>query len=307
MRPLQAQPAPPVGLRDRKRLQTRDALCHAALDLFGSHGYEATTLDDIAAAVDVSKRTVLRHFSGKEDVLLAVFRRMAALTRRELERRPADETPLTALREATAHALREVARDQPGYRGAPTCLAVLHLVAVTPGLLASLQCVLLCQQDALAAILAAREGLAAPATAPAGAGPTVAPAGAGPTVGGPAADLAAAGPAPVGPTVGGLAPVGPAVGGPTVGGSAGAGSVVAGPVAGGPADPRPGLLVAVHAAAMTVAVRSWQATGPHDLDALLNAVDTCLAQLAPTVTGHWRTPPRATESPEAPAPTSCGR
>ena len=236
MRPLQAQPAPPVGLRDRKRLQTRDALCHAALDLFGSHGYEATTLDDIAAAVDVSKRTVLRHFSGKEDVLLAVFRRMAALTRRELERRPADETPLTALREATAHALREVARDQPGYRGAPTCLAVLHLVAVTPGLLASLQCVLLCQQDALAAILAAREGI-------------------------PAAS----------------------------------------------ADPRPGLLVAVHAAAMTVAVRSWQATGPHDLDALLNAVDTCLAQLAPTVTGHWRTPPRATESPEAPAPTSCGR
>ena len=296
MRPLQAQPAPPVGLRDRKRLQTRDALCHAALDLFGSHGYEATTLDDIAAAVDVSKRTVLRHFSGKEDVLLAVFRRMAALTRRELERRPADETPLTALREATAHALREVARDQPGYRGAPTCLAVLHLVAVTPGLLASLQCVLLCQQDALAAILAAREGLAAPATA----GLTIG----GPAAAGPAADLAAAGPAPVGP-----APVGPAAVGP-----AGAGPVVAGPVVAGPADPRPGLLVAVHAAAMTVAVRSWQATGPHDLDALLNAVDTCLAQLAPTVTGHWRTPPRATESPEAPEapasaaePTSCGR
>ncbi|WP_406137940.1 TetR/AcrR family transcriptional regulator [Streptomyces sp. NBC_01089] len=209
-----------AGLRARKKLRTRDALCHAALDLFGSRGFDRTTLDDIAAAAGVSKRTLLRYFTGKEDVLLAVFREMAVLTVRELDRRPPDESPSAALREATRRALTEVAGAFPAYRSTPVCLAVLHIVAVTPGLLASLHHVLLSEQDALAGILAAREHLA------------------------------------------------------------------------DPADPRPQLLVSVHACALTVAVRTWRSGGSHDLDAhdldtLLHCVDRCLDNLGSAVAGPW--------------------
>ncbi|MFE2377481.1 TetR/AcrR family transcriptional regulator [Streptomyces sp. NPDC059398] len=212
-----------AGLRARKKLRTRDALCHAALDLFGSRGFDGTTLDDIAAAADVSKRTLLRYFTGKEDVLLGVFREMAVITLRELDRRPPDEPPLTALRAATRQALTEVARALPAYRSTPVCLAVLRLVAVTPGLLVSLHQVLLSEQDALAGVLAARERLA------------------------------------------------------------------------DPADPRPQLLVSMHACALTVAVRTWQASGSHGLDSLLHGVDVCLDNLGPSVAGPW-----------APAPPACG-
>ncbi|OON82842.1 TetR/AcrR family transcriptional regulator [Streptomyces tsukubensis] len=218
MCPSQADHTVTVGLRERKRLQTRDALCHAALDLFGSRGYSATTLDDIAAAVDVSKRTVLRHFTGKEDVLLAVFREMGALTARELRHRPPHEPPMTALCEATRHALREVARDCPEYRSTPICLAVLRLAATTPGLLTSLHHVLPGRQDTLARILADREHLE------------------------------------------------------------------------DPADPRPQLLVSVHAGALTVAVRAWRASGARDLDTLLATVDVCFASLGSAIAGPWSSP-----------------
>jgi AcrR family transcriptional regulator len=59
------------GLRLRKKLETRQALIDAAIRLSTEKGFEATTVDDIAAEVGVSARTFHRYFERKEDAVLA--------------------------------------------------------------------------------------------------------------------------------------------------------------------------------------------------------------------------------------------
>jgi hypothetical protein len=63
--------APAPGLRERKRRQTRDRLTKVAMELFLARGFEATTLDDIAAAAEISRRSFFHYFASKEDVVLA--------------------------------------------------------------------------------------------------------------------------------------------------------------------------------------------------------------------------------------------
>jgi AcrR family transcriptional regulator len=64
-------PATRVGATPAGRRQLRRALASAAVDLFAANGYEATTVDDIAAAAGVGRRTFFRYFDAKDDVLFA--------------------------------------------------------------------------------------------------------------------------------------------------------------------------------------------------------------------------------------------
>ncbi|MEY9933591.1 AcrR family transcriptional regulator [Catenulispora sp. GP43] len=64
-----ATPAP-TGLRERKKAQTRAAIQRHALRLFRDSGYSATTMEQIAAAADVSPSTLYRYFPTKEDLIL---------------------------------------------------------------------------------------------------------------------------------------------------------------------------------------------------------------------------------------------
>ncbi|NMO90210.1 TetR family transcriptional regulator [Actinomycetospora sp. TBRC 11914] len=59
-----------MGLRERKKERTRAELQRHALRLFRDHGYAETTVDDIAAAAEVSRSTFFRYFGTKEDVVL---------------------------------------------------------------------------------------------------------------------------------------------------------------------------------------------------------------------------------------------
>ncbi|GAA2294957.1 TetR family transcriptional regulator [Nonomuraea roseoviolacea subsp. roseoviolacea] len=60
-----------LPLRERKKARTRRALAETALRLFTERGYDATTLDDLCDAVEVSRRTFFRNYRSKEDVALA--------------------------------------------------------------------------------------------------------------------------------------------------------------------------------------------------------------------------------------------
>lgn len=61
----------PNDLRDRKRQLTLERIAEAGLKLFIENGYEATTLDAIAAASGISRRTFFHYMKSKEEVLLA--------------------------------------------------------------------------------------------------------------------------------------------------------------------------------------------------------------------------------------------
>ena len=59
------------GLREKKRRQTRQRIVDAGLELFLSKGIDATTLDEIAAKAEISRRNFFAYFPAKEDIVLA--------------------------------------------------------------------------------------------------------------------------------------------------------------------------------------------------------------------------------------------
>jgi len=59
-----------VGLRERKKLKTKEAIHRAAMRLFAKRGYEETTVEQIAAAAEISPSTFFNYFPTKEDVVM---------------------------------------------------------------------------------------------------------------------------------------------------------------------------------------------------------------------------------------------
>ncbi|MDH6138893.1 AcrR family transcriptional regulator [Kitasatospora sp. GP30] len=157
--------APAPGLRERKKQRTRDALVDAAHRLFLSQGYARTTVDEIAAAVDVSQRTFFRYFANKEEAALAVLADAEDYFIERLADRPPDEPPLLALRMAVCAAWRDLSTEdyQQGSRGVSAALELLQLIESTPSLLAAQLRRSAEQEQRVAVILAAREGVDAAA------------------------------------------------------------------------------------------------------------------------------------------------
>ncbi|MQA03790.1 MAG: mycofactocin system transcriptional regulator [Streptosporangiales bacterium] len=90
-----------AGVRSGRPAVTSHAeLAHVALELFSSRGFDATTVDDIAAAAGIGRRTFFRYYSSKNDVVWGDFDAELDRMRRYLNERPADQPLLTALHDA---------------------------------------------------------------------------------------------------------------------------------------------------------------------------------------------------------------
>jgi AcrR family transcriptional regulator len=87
------------GLRERKKLQTREKIERVALQLFAERGYDETTLADIADAADVSRRTIFAYFESKEDILFCDEPLLYERLEQTLTERPPGATTVDALRE----------------------------------------------------------------------------------------------------------------------------------------------------------------------------------------------------------------
>ncbi|MCU1344393.1 MAG: hypothetical protein JWL70_659, partial [Acidimicrobiia bacterium] len=63
---------------EQRRLRVASLIERTALELFAAQGYDNVTVEQVAAAVDLHERTVLRYFRTKEDLLLGLGRRAVA-------------------------------------------------------------------------------------------------------------------------------------------------------------------------------------------------------------------------------------
>lgn len=107
-----ADAAPTEGLRESKRRETRQRIAEAGQRLFLANGYEGTTLDTIAAAAGISRRTFFSYFKSKDDIIL--FWQDADSTRliADLLKTSPDVPPLDAVRDVMVKHIARYTTEQ---------------------------------------------------------------------------------------------------------------------------------------------------------------------------------------------------
>lgn len=121
---------PALGLRDRKKIRTRDTIRREAMRLIKANGYANTTIEQIAMAADIAPSTFFRYFPTKESVLIA--NDLDQVTIDALAAQPSDMPPLKAFRRSLEITLAAVTTAE--WRFERTRLA---LVLTTPELKAA--------------------------------------------------------------------------------------------------------------------------------------------------------------------------
>ncbi|RZB16006.1 TetR family transcriptional regulator [Streptomyces sp. F001] len=102
LHPTSPADPPQLGLRERKKIKTREAIRTATYELIEEQGYDATTIEQIADRAEVSPSTVFRYFPTKEDIVLTD--EYGPLLE-EFRDRPADEPWQDSLRHITRRAI----------------------------------------------------------------------------------------------------------------------------------------------------------------------------------------------------------
>ncbi|MFE9795652.1 TetR/AcrR family transcriptional regulator [Streptomyces goshikiensis] len=122
-----------TGLRESKKLRTRQQLAGTALELFLERGFDAVSVADVAAAAEVSKPTLFRYFPSKEDLVLDRFADHQDEVARIVRDRAAGQTPVGAVH---AHFLAALAERDPitGLCDHPNVVAFQGLIYSTASL-----------------------------------------------------------------------------------------------------------------------------------------------------------------------------
>ncbi|MCD0443905.1 TetR/AcrR family transcriptional regulator [Glycomyces sp. A-F 0318] len=117
----------PEGLRERTRRAVRAELAAIALDLFAERGFEDTTVEEIARAAGLTKRSFFRYFPAKEDAVFEGIDVTGDQVVRDLLARPADEAPWQSLRAVLSESERQI-------HASGQAVAGLKLIESTPSL-----------------------------------------------------------------------------------------------------------------------------------------------------------------------------
>ncbi|MET7644889.1 helix-turn-helix domain-containing protein [Streptomyces sp. NPDC005426] len=123
-----------IGLRERKKIQTRRRLLAEATRLFSERGFDQVSVAEIADAADVSKMTVFNYFDSKEDLVLAPMEEHIGDVARVVRDRVSGESAVAGMRRQF---LAAVERRDPsvGMSDSPVALGLLQLIQQTPALL----------------------------------------------------------------------------------------------------------------------------------------------------------------------------
>ncbi|BBD98825.1 TetR family transcriptional regulator [Sphingobium amiense] len=99
------------GARARKHRETMERITEAGIRLFLDRGYEATTLDDIAAAAAISRRSFFHYFKSKDDILISLQSGMGTTIAEAIRNAPPDKRPIEAVRDAVLDVCAAVPPD----------------------------------------------------------------------------------------------------------------------------------------------------------------------------------------------------
>ncbi|HET6735323.1 TetR/AcrR family transcriptional regulator [Mycobacterium sp.] len=141
--------------RARKKAATKQSIQEHALRLFGEKGYDATTVEEIAAAAGVSHMTFFRHFPRKEAVV--EYDEYDPIVEKLIAARPPDEAPLTALHNAIREGLAAIVDTDREALLQRTRLVLRNPVLRSRNLVAQDE-----TRDLFARALARRAGMSAP-------------------------------------------------------------------------------------------------------------------------------------------------
>ncbi|MFD5725761.1 MULTISPECIES: acyl-CoA-like ligand-binding transcription factor [unclassified Streptomyces] len=143
---------PPLGLRERKKRATRDALAGAALRMAADRGFEHVTVEAVTEAVGVSVRTFFNYFPCLEDAITRPAQENAERTRRAVLNAPEHLTALDALSKAIAQELASIEEDHERWE------LQLEVLKKSPALLPNFLAARGADETAMVAVVAERLG-----------------------------------------------------------------------------------------------------------------------------------------------------
>lgn len=142
-----------LGLRDRKKAETRRSIAAVAMQLFAERGFDAVTVADIAGQAAVSVKTVFNYFPTKEDLVLGDGDGFGGEILRAIQQRAAGESVLEAVRKHTLATAQRVRETPATHRR-----AFRSVIQSSPSVQARWRERQRCHEEKLAALLAAESG-----------------------------------------------------------------------------------------------------------------------------------------------------